>query len=164
MSRQRQKNQYELAFTAETRSEAPTNDGRGELLIAKQEPESGGTSERLMEEICEPENLRKALKRVQENKGAPGVDGITVDELPGYLRKNWPKHREELLQGSYKPKPARRKEIPTDPASGVTGAAGAVGSDLLRAQLRISTGTIATSGGGPSAGVHCGGQPDSGGS
>jgi RNA-directed DNA polymerase len=65
-----------------------------------------------MEEICEPENMRKALKRVQGNKGAPGIDGITVDELSGYLRKNWPKHREELLQGTYKPKPARRKEIP----------------------------------------------------
>ena len=56
--------------------------------------------------------MRKALKRVQENKGAPGIDGITVEELPGYLRKNWPKHREELLQGTYRPKPALRKEIP----------------------------------------------------
>lgn len=112
MSRRRQKNQYELAFMTETGSEAPTNGERAELLIAKQEPESGGTSGRLMEEICEPENMRKALKRVQGNKGAPGIDGITVEELPGYLRKNWPKHREELLQGTYKPKPARRKQIP----------------------------------------------------
>jgi len=112
MSRRRQKNQLELAFTVETRSEAPTNDERDELLIAKREPESGGTSERRMEAICEAENMRKALKRVQGNKGAPGIDGMTVDELPGYLKKNWPKHREELLQGTYKPKPARRKEIP----------------------------------------------------
>jgi RNA-directed DNA polymerase len=112
MSRKRQKNQYELAFMTETGSEAPTNDERAELLMAKQEPESGGTSEQLMEAICEPENMRKALKRVQGNKGAPGIDGITVEELPGYLRRNWPKHREELLQGIYKPKPARRKEIP----------------------------------------------------
>jgi RNA-directed DNA polymerase len=50
--------------------------------------------------------------RVQENKGAPGIDGMTVEELPRYLKKNWPKHREELLEGTYKPKPARRKEIP----------------------------------------------------
>ena len=112
MSRERQKIQYELAFMAETGSEAPTNGERVELLTAKQEPKSGGTSERLMEEICEPENMRKALKRVQGNKGAPGIDGITVEELPGYLRRNWPKHREELLEGTYKPKPARRKEIP----------------------------------------------------
>jgi len=112
MSRRRQKNQWELAFTADKRSEAPSNDERAELRIAEQEPESGGMSERLMEEICEPENMREALKRVEANKGAPGIDGITVDEIPGYLKKNWPKHREELLQGTYKPKPARRKEIP----------------------------------------------------
>jgi RNA-directed DNA polymerase len=112
MSRKRQKNQLELAFTEGTRGEAPATDERAELLIAKQEPESGGTSERLMEEICEPENMMKALKRVQGNKGAPGIDGMKVDELPGYLKKNWPKHREELLQGTYKPKPAKRKEIP----------------------------------------------------
>ncbi len=112
MGSKRQKNQYELVFMAETGSEAPTNDKRVELPMAKQEPESGETTARLMEEICEPENMRKALKRVQENKGAPGIDGITVEELPGYLKRNWPKHREELLEGTYKPKPARRKEIP----------------------------------------------------
>jgi hypothetical protein len=60
MGRKRQKNQPELAFMSETRSEAPTNDRRVELPMAKQEPESGGTSERLMEEICEPGNMRRA--------------------------------------------------------------------------------------------------------
>ncbi len=111
MSRKRQKNQLELAFTEETRSEAPKTDRRVELRVAKQEPESERTAERLMEEICEPENLMKALKRVQQNKGAPGIDGMTVKELPKYLKRNWPKHREELLGGAYRPKPARRKEI-----------------------------------------------------
>ncbi len=112
MSGEQQKSQEELAFMTETGSEAPTTGVRDEPLMVKREPESEATTERLMEEICEPENMRKALKRVQENKGAPGIDGITVEELPGYLRKNWPRHREELLQGSYRPKPARRKEIP----------------------------------------------------
>jgi RNA-directed DNA polymerase len=112
MSSKQQKNQYELAFMVETGSEAPTNDKRVELPVVKQEPESEGTSERLMEEICKPENMRRALMGVQENQGAPGIDGITVEELPGYLRRNWPRHREELLKGTYKPKPARRKEIP----------------------------------------------------
>ncbi len=112
MSRKRQKNQYELAFMAETGSEAPTNDRRVELPMAKQEPESEGSSERLMEEVCRPENMRRALMCVQENEGAPGIDGMTVKELPRYLKRNWPKHREELLEGTYKPKPARRKEIP----------------------------------------------------
>jgi RNA-directed DNA polymerase len=118
MSRKRQKNQRELAFMAETGSEAPTNDRRDELLMAKREPESGAATERLMEEVCESENMRKALKRVQANKGAPGIDRMTVNELPGYLRRNWPRHREELLGGTYKPKPARRKEIPK-PGGGV---------------------------------------------
>ena len=82
MGRRRQKNQLELAFMAETGSEAPTNDRRVELSMAKQEPESGGTSERLMEEVCKPENMRRALMCVQENEGAPGIDGMTVKELP----------------------------------------------------------------------------------
>jgi RNA-directed DNA polymerase len=112
MSGEQQKTQRELAFMAETRSEAPRTDARAEPLVVKQEPESEATTERLMEEICDPGNMRKALKRVQGNRGAPGIDGITVEELPDYLRKNWPRHREELLQGTYGPKPARRKEIP----------------------------------------------------
>jgi RNA-directed DNA polymerase len=112
MGRERQQNQYELAFMTETGSEAPTNDRRAELPVAKPEPESEGTGEQLMEEICKPENMRRALMCVQENEGAPGIDGMTVKELPRYLKKNWPKHREELLAGTYKPKPARRKEIP----------------------------------------------------
>ncbi len=112
MGGKRQQNQRELAFMLETGSEAPTNDRRVELPMAEQEPKSGGTSERLMEEICKPENMRRALMCVQENEGAPGIDGMTVKELPGYLKKNWPRHREELLTGTYKPKPARRKAIP----------------------------------------------------
>lgn len=113
MSGKRQKNPDASigTFMAETGSEAPTNGKRDEPRVAKQGPESGGTTERLMEEVCKPENLMKALKRVQANHGAPGIDGMTVEELPGYLKKHWPKHREELLEGTYKPKPARRKEI-----------------------------------------------------
>jgi len=112
MSGEQQKSQKEMAFMTETGSEAPTTGIRAEPLMVKQEPESEAVTERLMEEICDPENMRKALKRVEGNKGAPGIDGITVEELPKYLRKNWPRHREELLQGTYRPKPARRKEIP----------------------------------------------------
>jgi RNA-directed DNA polymerase len=108
----RRQSQPELAFMLETGSEAPTNDRRVERPMVKQEPESGGPSERLMEEICKPENMRRALMCVQENEGAPGIDGMTVKELPRYLKKHWPRHREELLAGTYKPKPARRKEIP----------------------------------------------------
>ena len=64
-----------------------------------------------MEEVVERENLIKALKRVRANKGSPGVDGMTVDELPGYLKGHWTAIREELMSGTYKPMPVRRKEI-----------------------------------------------------
>jgi len=65
-----------------------------------------------MEEVCERENLKRALQRVRANHGSPGIDGMTVDDLPDYLRANWPSHREELLRGSYRPSPVRRVEIP----------------------------------------------------
>ena len=65
-----------------------------------------------MEAVCERDNLKKALRRVKANKGSPGVDGMTVDELTGYLEQHWPAIREQLLHGTYKPKPVRRVEIP----------------------------------------------------
>jgi RNA-directed DNA polymerase len=67
--------------------------------------------ERLMEEVVERENLKEALKRVRANKGSPGVDGMTVHALPDYLKEHWPAIREQLLSGTYKPQPVRRKEI-----------------------------------------------------
>src|SRR6266446_5754617 len=75
-------------------------------------PESPASTNRLMEEVCERENLKKALRRVKANKGSPGVDGMTVEQLPDYLRAHWPQHREELLRGMYAPSPVRRVEIP----------------------------------------------------
>jgi len=65
----------------------------------------------LMQQILERNNLHRALKQVQRNKGAPGVDGMTVDDLPEYLKHNWLKVREALLNGTYKPKPVRRVEF-----------------------------------------------------
>ena len=66
----------------------------------------------LMEQVVVRENMVLALKRVQQNKGAPGVDGMTVKELPEFLRENWPGIRQQLLEGTYKPAPVRRVEIP----------------------------------------------------
>jgi RNA-directed DNA polymerase len=89
-----------------------------EMTIASYltDPSTGGN--RLMEIICEWENIRRALQRVRSNKGAPGVDGMTVDQLPSYLRKRWPQIKEDLLNGTYKPMLVRRKEIPK-PQGGV---------------------------------------------
>src|SRR3990167_2257749 len=67
-----------------------------------------------LEEVLERANMLSALKRVKENRGASGVDGMTVEELPGYLRDNWERIRQELLEGRYKPSPVRRVAIPKE--------------------------------------------------
>jgi RNA-directed DNA polymerase len=113
VSGKREKIQMQLAFTAEDRGEAPRAAEEGtEPSTAKHGTESPASTERLMEEVCEAENLSKALKRVKANKGSPGVDGMTVGELPGYLKQHWPVIREQLLSGTYKPQPVRRVGIP----------------------------------------------------
>jgi group II intron reverse transcriptase/maturase len=66
----------------------------------------------LLARVLERENLQRALKQVRWNKGAPGIDGMTVDDLPEYLRHHWPALRAQLLAGTYRPKPVRRVEIP----------------------------------------------------
>jgi RNA-directed DNA polymerase len=65
-----------------------------------------------MEEVCERENCWQAYKRVKANKGSPGIDGLKVGELSGYLKQHWPTIREQLLRGTYQPQPVRRVEIP----------------------------------------------------
>jgi RNA-directed DNA polymerase len=72
----------------------------------------------LMEAVCNRNNLQLALKRVKRNKGAPGIDGMTVDELGEYLRGNWPAIKAQLLNGSCKPKPVRRVTIPKPTGKG----------------------------------------------
>jgi RNA-directed DNA polymerase len=72
----------------------------------------------LMEEVVREENLQRALKRVMENKGSPGIDGMTVEALPGYLKEHWPRIREALLRGDYTPQPVKRTIIPK-PTGGI---------------------------------------------
>jgi len=112
MSDKRQKNQLVLAFTEESRSEAPTASGEGtESLAAERRTESPAIGEQWMEEVCERENCKQAWARVKANKGSPGVDGMTVHDLPGYLQQHGPVIREQLLSGTYTPQPVRRVEI-----------------------------------------------------
>jgi len=73
---------------------------------------AGDGSAELMEEVCARENLMTAYKRVVGNGGAPGVDGMTVDDLWGWCQTHWTRIREELLSGVYEPQPVRRVEIP----------------------------------------------------
>jgi RNA-directed DNA polymerase len=82
-----------------------------EMFVASHIAESLGGSTRLMEMILERRNMFRALKQVRANQGAPGVDGMTVNQLGRYLKRHWPKIREDLLNSNYKPFPVRRKEI-----------------------------------------------------
>ena len=115
MSGWRQKNRPEqevLAFPAESRSDAPRAAEQGtETLMAKRKSESLAGSERLMEEVCELENCKQALQRVKANKGSPGVEGMTVDELSEYLKQHG------LKIGRRKPPgvPTARGASPTRP-------------------------------------------------
>ncbi len=122
-SGQRQKNQPEqevLAFPVEGRSDAPKATAQGtETLVAKRKSESLAETERLMEEVCELENCKQALQRVKANKGSPGVDGMTVDELPDYLKQHELEIGEQLRNGTYQPQPVKRVEIPKPDGNGV---------------------------------------------
>src|SRR5579862_2272029 len=113
MDDKRQKNQLVLAFMEESRSEALTAFMEGtESSAGKRGTESPAIAEQLMEEVCGQENCKQALKRVKANKGSAGVDGMTVQQLPEYLKQHWPAIREQLLSGTYRPQPVRRVEIP----------------------------------------------------
>lgn len=93
-------------------AEAPSS------LPAQVAPSSREAQNDLLESMLEGENLRLAYKRVVQNGGAPGVDGVTVAELQAYLKTHWERVKAELLTGSYRPTPVRRVEIPK-PGGGV---------------------------------------------
>src|SRR5215831_17423971 len=73
--------------------------------------ENPASTNRLMEAVCERENLKAALRQVRANQGSPGVDRMTVVGIKDYLKQHWPAIREQLLNGTYEPQPVRRVEI-----------------------------------------------------
>lgn len=87
------------------------SDFSSEMFIASRLSESPTGQVRLLESILEWDNMKRALKRVVRNGGAPGVDGMTVRQLKRYLKRHWPKIRQALFDGTYDPLPVRRKEI-----------------------------------------------------
>jgi RNA-directed DNA polymerase len=115
----RQKDQRELNLGTGAKGEAlnaaaqATEARAAEACLER--PAVAGPS---LEAVVERENLKKALAQVKRNKGAPGIDGMTVNELAPYLKEHWPTIRVQLLEGTYKPQPVRRVEIPK--ASGGT--------------------------------------------
>jgi RNA-directed DNA polymerase len=109
----RQHIQLELDFSL-TRSGEACGTGRGETEspLAAHDTESPANTSRLMEEVCERDNLKEALRQVKANKGSAGIDKMTVGQLPDYLQQHWPAIRNQLLNGTYEPQPVRRVEIP----------------------------------------------------
>src|SRR5579863_693528 len=112
-SEKQQNIQTELNFSSVPASEA-REAGREETesLSTVNDPESPASTNRLMEEVCERENLKEALRRVKANQGNAGVDRMTIGGIADYLKQHWPAIREQLLSGTYEPQPVRRVEIP----------------------------------------------------
>src|SRR5713226_186194 len=120
MGEKRQKRQEQLAFPFVEGSEASRSETEGtEAPRARRETENPAGNQRVMEEVCERENRRAALKRVKANQGSPGIDGMTVEQLPEYLQQHWPAIREQLLSGTYKPQAVKRVEIEKQDGSGM---------------------------------------------
>jgi RNA-directed DNA polymerase len=115
----RQKTELEITLQAGVTGEARSGGMEGtEARPADIQIESQAAHGPSMEAIVERDNLREALAQVKRNKGAAGVDGMSVDALAPHLKEHWPAIRAQLLEGTYKPQPVRRAEIPK--ASGGT--------------------------------------------
>jgi group II intron reverse transcriptase/maturase len=72
-----------------------------------------------IEGVVSDYNIQEAIKAVMRNKGAPGIDGVTTEEIKGILQKQWPKIKQDILDGKYRPSPVRRVEIPKPDGSGI---------------------------------------------
>ena len=102
---------------AEGNGEAVTDPGRGEAPLASHGDEGSGRGD-LLSEVLSRENMVLAWERVKANKGSAGVDGLTIEQTAEVLKTQWPKIREELEKGTYRPQAVRRVEIPK-PGGGV---------------------------------------------
>ena len=91
---------------------------KGGLFTSKADTASPVEDEQVMEKVVDRNNLLTALRNVKRNGGSPGIDGMTVKELPEYLKRKWPKIRRQLMSGTYEPLPVRRVEIPK-PGGGI---------------------------------------------
>ncbi len=112
-SDKRQHIQLELDFSFPRSGEACGTGREGiESPLAAHDTESPANTNPWMEEVCERNNLKEALRQVKTNKGSAGIDRVTVGQLDDYLKQHWPVIREQLLNGTYEPQPVRRVEIP----------------------------------------------------
>jgi len=108
----RQKTVEQMELALDSRGEAPRSQRSGEAPTTSHGDDGSGGDRQLMEQVVERMNALAALKRVKQNKGSPGVDGMTVEALSPYLVTHWEGIREQLLRGTYQPEPVRRHDIP----------------------------------------------------
>ena len=97
-----------------TSTAPPTPPGEG-APAARTQPASSldeATTQHLLEAVLASDNLARAWKRVKANKGAPGIDGVTIEAFPAHARDHWPAQRAQIEQGRYRPPAVRRVEIP----------------------------------------------------
>ena len=103
---------FEFVNEVEAASAAPEPQ-RGQSVPADMKKTTlDPVSENLMEQIVDERNMERAWKKVKANRGAPGPDGVTLDDFFETFRDHWPTVRQQLLDGTYEPSPARRKSIP----------------------------------------------------
>lgn len=122
MSGKRQKTPTQLrlwSFTGEERGESPKAPEAGSVPLEANSPtERPTSSDRLMESICDPDNLNQAMARVIANGGSPGIDGLSVGKLDQYFQRYRERIVGELLGGTYRPQPVKQVEI-AKPSGGV---------------------------------------------
>ena len=108
----RQKTVEQMELALDSRGESPRSQRSGETPTTSRGDERSRSGHSLMEQVVGRVNALAALKRVKQNRGGPGVDGMTVMELSPYLVTHWEGIREQLLAGTYQPQPVRRHDIP----------------------------------------------------
>jgi RNA-directed DNA polymerase len=131
----------QLRLYPEVLSTDVCRDTRSEEFIASYVSESPTGQVRLMDSILERNNMKRAIKRVIKNKGAPGVDGMTVRKIKRYLKRHWSKIEQALLEGTYSPMPVKRKEIPKPGGVRLLGIPTVLDRVIQQARSRIYLGT-----------------------
>ena len=103
---------FDFSDEAELPNAAPEPQRGQSMVAAAQQSALGSNSDDLMERVVAWDNIDRAWRNVKANRGAPGPDGISIAEFPQHFRAQWPQIKQQLLDGTYRPSPARRKSIP----------------------------------------------------
>ena len=106
-------------YSSGGRGRNPQGPVAGASSLTAKRDNSCQKAQKLMEAVVERENMVKALRQVEANKGSAGVDAVPVQALRDYLREHWPRIKEEVLESRYQPQPVRKVEIPKPGGKGM---------------------------------------------